>query len=116
MRSNIPLNSLRAFEATARHLSFTRAARELCVSQGAVSRHVAKLEEYMNALLFHRTTRVLTLTRTGEALYAGVKIAFDGLDSTVKQINRFEEGLNIQAALSIATTWLIPRFSDYERK
>ncbi|HGL6330432.1 TPA: LysR family transcriptional regulator, partial [Citrobacter amalonaticus] len=54
MRSNLPLNALRAFEASARHLSFTRAALELCVTQAAVSQQVRILEDRLNRVLFKR--------------------------------------------------------------
>ncbi|HCB3268943.1 TPA: LysR family transcriptional regulator, partial [Citrobacter amalonaticus] len=57
MRSNLPLNALRAFEASARHLSFTRAALELCVTQAAVSQQVRILEDRLNRVLFKRLPR-----------------------------------------------------------
>ena len=58
-----PLNALRAFEAAARHLSFKRAAEELCVTQGAVSRHILRLETALGVTLLHRTTRSFFPTR-----------------------------------------------------
>ena len=61
-RAQLPLNALRAFEAAARHLNFTRAAIELCVSQGAVSHQVAALEERLGTPLFRRLPRGLALT------------------------------------------------------
>jgi LysR family transcriptional regulator of beta-lactamase len=64
-RSRLPLNALRAFEAAARHLSFTRAARELCVTQGAVSHQVAQLERMVGAPLFRRLPRGLALSDEG---------------------------------------------------
>src|SRR3546814_14524368 len=67
-RAQLPLNALRAFEAAARHLNFTRAAIELCVSQGAVSHHVAQLERRLGVRLFHRLPRGLSLTDEGRGL------------------------------------------------
>lgn len=61
-----PLNSLTAFESAARHLSFTRAATELNVTQGAISRQIHHLEEYLGRLLFVRDKHQLALTQTGE--------------------------------------------------
>ena len=64
-RAQLPLNALRAFEAAARHLNFTRAAIELCVSQGAVSHQVAQLERRLGTRLFLRLPRGLALTDDG---------------------------------------------------
>jgi LysR family transcriptional regulator, glycine cleavage system transcriptional activator len=66
-----PLNSLRAFEAAARHLSFTIAAEELHVTQGAVSRAVKGLEDHLGVPLFHRLPRALALTSEGKVLLVG---------------------------------------------
>ena len=67
-RGQLPLNALRAFEASARHLNFTRAGLELRVSQGAVSHQVAQLEDRLGTRLFHRLPRGLALTDDGAAL------------------------------------------------
>ncbi|HCC6297120.1 TPA: LysR family transcriptional regulator, partial [Citrobacter amalonaticus] len=68
MRSNLPLNALRAFEASARHLSFTRAALELCVTQAAVSQQVRILEDRLNRVLFKRLPRGLEMTDEAQVL------------------------------------------------
>jgi DNA-binding transcriptional LysR family regulator len=72
-----PLNALRAFEAAARHLSFTRAAEELNVTQAAVSHQVKALEERIGVKLFRRLTRGLLLTEDGHALLPDLREAFD---------------------------------------
>ena len=66
-RSQLPLNALRAFEASGRHLSFTRAAEELCVTQAAISHQIKALEERIGAPLFRRLPRGLALTEEGQA-------------------------------------------------
>lgn len=71
-----PLNSLRSFEAAARHLSFTRAADELCVTPGAVSQQVKSLEQALGVALFRRLPRSLVLTHEGEAYLPAIQSAF----------------------------------------
>ena len=72
-----PLNGLRSFEAAARHLSFTRAADELCVTPGAVSQQVKSLEGALGVALFRRLPRSLVLTDEGEAYLPAIISAFD---------------------------------------
>jgi len=86
---HLPLNALRAFEAAARHLSFTRAADELSVSQAAVSQQVRNLEDRLGVLLFRRLPRGLALTAEGQALLPGIALAFDGL---ARELQRFQGG------------------------
>ncbi len=81
-----PLNALRAFEAAARHLSFTRAADELNVTQAAVSHHVKTLEEQIGLPLFRRLSRGLILTDEGQTLFPAVRHAFDTLAEAVDRI------------------------------
>ncbi len=88
-RPYLPLTALRAFEASARHQSFTRAAIELNVTQGAVSHQVKALEQSLGAALFERLPRGLMLTREGEMLLPGVSDAFDRMAGT---LTRFENG------------------------
>ena len=76
-RSYLPLNSLRAFEAAARHLSFTRAAIELNVTHSAISQHVKPLEEHLNCQLFVRVSRGLKLTTEGEGLLPVLNESFE---------------------------------------
>jgi len=84
-----PLNALRAFEAAARHLSFTRAAEELCVTQAAISHQVKGLEERLGATLFRRSHRGLVLTDEGLALAPALWDAFGRIDTVLE---RFEAG------------------------
>jgi LysR family transcriptional regulator of beta-lactamase len=89
MRATIPLNALRAFEAAARHLSFTRAADELCVTQTAISHQVKGLEQRLGMPLFRRSNRGLTLTDEGLGLAPTLFEAFGAIDRLFEQ---FEAG------------------------
>lgn len=108
-----PLNALKAFEAAARHLSFTAAAVELNVTHGAVSRQVAALEEELRQPLFVRTPRGLKLTPGGAQLAHGVGIAFETLRSAVAQVRQDAAagGLRVSVPPTLAMRWLIPRMS-----
>ncbi|MGC1305550.1 MAG: LysR family transcriptional regulator [Caulobacteraceae bacterium] len=88
-RSAVPLNALRAFEAAARHLSFTRAADELCVTQAAISHQVKGLEQRLGVALFRRSNRGLMLTDEGVALAPTLFEAFGAIDRLFEQ---FEAG------------------------
>lgn len=88
-RAPIPLNALKAFEASARHLSFTRAARELCVTQAAISHQVKSLEDRLGVALFRRSNRGLMLTDEGLALAPTLFEAFGSIDRLFEQ---FESG------------------------
>jgi LysR family transcriptional regulator of beta-lactamase len=116
-RAQLPLNALRAFEAAARHLNFTRAGIELCVSQGAVSHQVAELERRLGARLFHRLPRGLALTDEGHALVPVVSDAFDRMAATLDQYadGRFREALKVGVVGTFATGWLLPRLDDFAR-
>lgn len=116
-RAQLPLNALRAFEAAARHLNFTRAAIELCVSQGAVSHQVAQLERRLGTRLFHRLPRGLSLTDEGHALVPVVADAFDRVAATLDQYagGRFREALKVGVVGTFATGWLLPRLADFAR-
>ncbi len=116
-RPQIPLNALRAFEAAARHLSFTRAGLELCVSQGAVSHQVKALEELLGTPLFRRLPRGLALTDEGLALIPVVQDAFDRLGSTLDCFSggRYREVLTLGVVGTFATGWLLERLPDFAR-
>lgn len=116
-RAQLPLNALRAFEAAARHLNFTRAGLELCVSQGAVSHQVAELEKRLGTRLFHRLPRGLALTDEGHALVPVVSEAFDRVAATLDQYadGRFREALKIGVVGTFATGWLLPRLDRFAR-
>jgi len=78
-----PLNALRAFEATARHASFTRAAAELHVTPAALSHQIRGLEDFLGHKLFHRKARSIALTTAGELIYPGLHAAFAQVRRTV---------------------------------
>lgn len=116
-RAQLPLNALRAFEAAARHLNFTRAAIELCVSQGAVSHQVAQLERRLGARLFHRLPRGLALTDEGHVLVPVLAEMFDRVAETLDQYGegRFREPLKVGVVGTFATGWLLPRLDIFAR-
>jgi LysR family transcriptional regulator of beta-lactamase len=116
-RAQLPLNALRAFEAAARHLNFTRAAIELCVSQGAVSHQVAQLERRLGTRLFHRLPRGLALTDEGLALVPVLAETFDRVAATLDQYadGRFREALKVGVVGTFATGWLLPRLDAFAR-
>lgn len=116
-RAQLPLNALRAFEAAARHLNFTRAAIELCVSQGAVSHQVAALEERLGTPLFRRLPRGLALTDEGQALVPAVADAFDRIGATLDLYagGRLREVLNVGVVGTFAAGWLLRRLDDFNR-
>jgi len=115
-RAQLPLNALRAFEAAARHLNFTRAAIELCVSQGAVSHQVAQLEARLGTRLFHRLPRGLALTDEGHALVPVLAETFDRIGATLDLYadGRFRHGVHVGVVGTFATGWLLERLGDFE--
>lgn len=113
--AQIPLNALRAFAASARHLSFTRAAAELCVTQAAVSHQVKALETRLGASLFRRLPRGLALTDEGAALVPALDEAFARIGGALA---RFEGGYSEVLTLGVVGTfaagWLMPRLAAFE--
>ena len=83
-----PLNALRTFEAASRHSSFTSAAEELCVSQGAISRQVTALEDWLKVQLFTRHARGIELTPKGTAFFRVVSGAFDQVEYGARQLEQ----------------------------
>jgi LysR family glycine cleavage system transcriptional activator len=110
-----PLNALRAFEASARHLSFVRAAEELSVTPAAVSHQVKKLEEYLGLPLFHRQPRGLLLTKTGQILLPELGEVFLRLDKAMERvIDSDSRGiLTLSVAPTFAVMWLITRLQKF---
>ncbi|PON15237.1 hypothetical protein C2W62_24930 [Candidatus Entotheonella serta] len=115
-RHRLPsLMALRAFEAAARHTSFSRAAGELCVTHGAVSHHVKGLEDNFGFPLFRRLHRRVVLTEAGEALFEKVRTAFDLLELGTEQVvaaytNR---PLVVSCIATFSMRWLMPRLSQF---
>ena len=115
MRKLPPLNSLRAFEAAARHLSLTLAARELNVTPAAVSHQVKGLEEALGQKLFRRVSRNLALTDAGQLLLAPLG---EALDRMVEGVNRVRDlsgvqRLTVSVPLSFGAKWLMPRLEHF---
>jgi LysR family glycine cleavage system transcriptional activator len=110
-----PLSAVRAFEAAARHGSFTRAAAELGMTQAAVSYQIKLLEERLGLPLFQRQARRVVLTETGERLASSVMESFEGLRAAFAAVTETAEGvLSIQALPTIASNWLVPRLGLFQ--
>lgn len=114
-RSLPPLNALRSFDAAARHQSFTRAAGELCVTQGAVSQQVKALETELGLKLFNRERQGLVITDAGRDYLAVVRDAFDRLELGTNQLlQRQRSGvLKISTSPDFAAKWLVGRLGRF---
>ncbi len=110
-----PLNALRAFDASARQLSFTRAADELFVTQAAVSHQIKALEDYLGIKLFMRKNRALLLTEEGQSYYLDIKDIFTSLhDATERLLARGAKGaITVSSQASFAIQWLVPRLTAF---
>ena len=111
-----PLNALRAFEAAARHMNFSRAAEELSVTPGAVSQQIQNLEDYIGAPLFKRTPKGLLLTDAAQTALPALREAFDRLAEAASLLTAAEDGrrLTVSVAPSFAAKWLVPRLGRFE--
>ena len=111
-----PLNALRAFEAAARHLNFSRAADELAVTPGAVSQQIQNLEDYVGAALFKRTPKGLLLTDAAQTALPALREAFDRLAEAASMLTAAVDGrrLTVSVAPSFAAKWLVPRLGKFE--
>lgn len=113
-----PLVWLRSFEASARHKSFTLAARELNLTQAAVSKQVKQLEFHLRQKLFIRHPRSLELTKTAEAYLPKVRDSFERLAVGTREVfgSRQSEILTIRSAVGFSVNWLAPRLADFQLK
>lgn len=113
-----PLNALRAFEATARLMSFSKAAEELNVTKAAVSHQVRGLEQYLGFDLFERHNRSISLTEAGEKSLPKLREGFNNLSDAVHLMRAHVETdtLNLWMAPSFASKWLIPRLHRFSEK
>ncbi len=111
-----PLNGLRAFEAAARHLSFTKAAEELNVTQAAISHQVKGLEEILGVQLFRRLNRRLILTDPGQAYLPPLRDALDMIAAATQRLHEEEDSgsLKVTTMQSIAVKWLLPRLPRFQ--
>lgn len=118
MRKLPPLNAVRAFEAAARHVSFSKAAKELFVTHGAISKQVTTLEAWLGTPLFKRSQSQLTLTEAGRVFLAAVTPALDRIAVTAMQLldQTAPTLLRINAPPTFTMRWLIPRISSFQRR
>ena len=119
MTARLPsLNGLRAFEAAARHMSFTQAASELNVTQTAISHQIKRLEEELGVRLFIRQNRALSLTPEAKDYLPGIRAAFNDLRLATDRLLRKDDGnvLTVSTLASLAAKWLLPRISDFQEK
>src|SRR3546814_14106722 len=110
-----PLNALRAFEAAARHLSFTKAASELNVTQAAISHQVKALEQHLGLTLFRRLNRRLVLTEAGQLYQPVLRDSFDAIAGGTARLRREQDigPLHISVLPSLAAKWLLPPLSRF---
>ncbi|NHB88033.1 transcriptional regulator GcvA [Photorhabdus tasmaniensis] len=110
-----PLNALRVFDAAARHLSFTKAAEELFVTQAAVSHQMKSLEDFLGLKLFRRRNRSLLLTEEGQSYYLDIKEIFTSINEATRKLQaRSAKGaLTVSLSPSFAIQWLVPRLSSF---
>ncbi len=112
-----PLDLLRGFEAAARHLSFTRAAAELFLTQSAVSRQIQALEAFVGVDLFERRHKALALTDAGQAYYRTVTQTLDLLREATRKLKETRKGhvLTVTTTVSFAALWLVPRLARFRK-
>lgn len=112
-----PLTALPAFDAAARHLSFTKAAAELNLTHGAISRAIRNIEDRLGVLLFERGTRSMRLTPAGAAYAAEIGAALDriGAATIVATAHRSATVLNVSTSDGFAGRWLVPRLHRFHR-
>ena len=112
------LDLLKAFEASARHLSFTRAGQELFLSQSAISRQIGALEGQLGIQLFLRRVRSLLLTEAGQAYYREVGDILQKLREATARLSPPQSNgvVTVTTSMTFASLWLVPRLSDFQRK
>src|SRR5262249_38974030 len=119
MNSHLPpLSALRAFEAAARHMSFSKAADELHVTPAAISHQIHALEEDLGVRLFHRMNRSIELTASAQILLPGLSEAFAGIQSSVRRLRAHNDTgtLTVTASPSIAGKWLVLRLQRFQEQ
>ncbi len=108
-----PLLALRAFEAAGRHRSFSNAANELNVTQGAISRQIKLLEEFLHAPLFRRLTRQVELTQFGQKYLVSISSALDEIERATSQSLQEARSLSVSVLPTIGALWLMPRLTAF---
>ena len=116
-RTHLPLNALRVFEASARHLSFTRAADELAVTPAAVGQQIRALEETLGVVLFRRLTRNLELTPEAQQALPALQAGFLAFEEAVRlmQAGQSSKVLSLAAPRALVAKFLTPRLAEYGR-
>jgi LysR family glycine cleavage system transcriptional activator len=116
-RGRLPLTALRSFEAAGRHLSFTSAAEELCISQAAVSRQIRELERILGHAVFERLHRQVVLTPAGDALLTVLTRSFDDIDDALKTAFAREQSASLRISVepSFAGRWLVPHLAGFQQ-
>src|ERR1700675_3538763 len=113
-RRTIPLETLRFFDAAARHLNFTRAGEELFVTHGAVSQRMKALEEHVGVPLFKRDGRAMRLTKPGQELRVRISAALNDIGRAIEFVRGGDDRtLTVSVLPAFATRWLIPRLSRF---
>lgn len=112
-----PMNSLIVFEAAARHLSFTQAANELNVTQGAVSRQIRQLEDYLGNELFIRANRNIYLTPTGLQYYQTIYSSLLNVAEATAEIKKWqgEDQVTVATTNAMAALWLLPKVAEFQQ-
>ncbi|MEM7405505.1 MAG: transcriptional regulator GcvA [Pseudomonadota bacterium] len=115
MKHTAPLSAMKVFEVAARHLSFTRAADELFVTQAAVSHQIRRLEDFLGVKLFKRMNRALMLTDSGQMLLPPVRDALVQIDQAVQRVTAPDHSgrLTVSVLPSVAARWLVPRLGSF---
>lgn len=110
-----PLNSLRAFEATARHLSFSKAAEEMHVTPAALSHQIRGLEDLLGLKLFLRRARSIELTEAARLIYPGIRTGFDAIREAVERLDRGKQDrlLVVSSTPGLTAKWLVPRLYKF---
>ena len=111
-----PMNALRAFEAAARHGGYIAAADELCVTRGAVSRHVKLLEDHLGVALFHRSARGVALTAAGKRLSPVLSEAFGTIAREIGEMTSAAAELRIICPPALSIRWLLPKLEDFRAR
>jgi len=113
-----PLNQLRAFEAAVRHESFTKAAAELSVTQGAISRHVRSLEEYLGFQLFERVNNNLVIPPASREFAQALTRSFDGISQAAQALRQSKRRtvLTVHSYTNFLIRWLIPKLPDFQAR
>jgi len=113
-----PLDLIRGFESAARHLSFTKAAEELFLTQSAVSRQIQSLEEHLGAPLFHRSHRTLLLTEEGQILQRTAQGVLHDLEVAMERVNHHAQPctVTVTTTVALASLWLVPRLPAFREQ